>query len=128
MIPIAIENTTAIMIEGMLMDYDGDSWYFNGVEADDRTTSWVQVPNFYNYCLNNNGSGLVVDTDANIFYAQPGDIVQVGISAVSHSTIVTKVVDGHILLNSNSIDMCNWPIEAYTYPTRKLIKILGSNH
>ena len=63
-----------------------------------------------------------------MIHAQPGDIIQVGISTISHSAVVTKVVDGHILLNSSSIDMCNWPIEAYTYPTRQLIKVLGSIH
>ena len=115
---------------GMKMDYDGDEddntiWYYNN--NSDYTSSWTGVPYFMKYCMANTGSGLVADVGINIYYAEPGDIIQVGISTVSHSTVVSKIVDGHILLNSNSIDMEDFPLEAYVYPTRKLIKILGSN-
>ena len=112
---------------GMIMDDSGDcNWYY--YDHLDYVPSWVHVSSFYDYCRDNEGTGLATDINNNIYYAELGDLIQVGISSISHTTIVSKVVDGHILLNSNSIDMKDFPLEAYTYPTRKLIKILGSNN
>ena len=111
---------------GMPMDYYGDyQWYFDSYS--DYTSSWVLVPGFSEYCMENDEVGLACDTNINLYYAEPGDIVQVGISSITHTCVVSKIVDGHILLNSNSIDMKDFPMEGYTYPVRKLIKILGSN-
>lgn len=111
---------------GMLMDYDGDCrWFYNSYS--DYVSPWNYVGDFYEYADQNEGPGLVCDVNTNIYYAQPGDIIQVGITSVSHTTIVSRIVDGHILLNSNSIDMKDYPLEAYSYPVRKLIKVLGSN-
>ena len=122
------------------MDYNGDlQWKcfitdpeydpeINGEETKaGRTRSWVNVGYFYNYCKDNEGKGLVADVNANIYYAQPGDIIMVGNYGLSHTVIVSKVVDGHVLVNSNSIDMKDYPIEAYAYTNIMLIKILGSN-
>ena len=115
----------ALATGGLGKDIGGEyEWYFNSYS--DYVPSWVHVSSFNDYCRNND-SGIVCEVDANIYYAEPGDIVQVGISSISHSTVVSKIVDGHILLNSNSIDMKDFPLEAYVYPVRKLIKILGSN-
>lgn len=116
----------ALVAGGMIMDENGEcQWYYNNHL--DYVPAWVHVQSFNDYCSDNEGVGLVCDVNANIYYAEPGDLIQVGISSVSHTTVVSKVIDGHILLNSNSIDMKNFPLEAYTYPVRKLIKILGSN-
>ena len=116
----------SLLAGGMIMDESGEcEWYFNGYG--DYVPSWVHVQSFNDYCKDNEGTGLVSEVDANVYYAEPGDLIQVGISSVSHTTIVSKIVDGHILLNSNSIDMKDFPLEGYTYPVRKLIKILGSN-
>lgn len=92
-----------------------------------RSKSWVHVSSFYDYALNNTGFGLLADVDANLYYAEPGDIIIVGNGELAHTVIVSKIVDGHILVNSNSIDMKDYPVEAYTYTTVKLIKILGYN-
>lgn len=116
----------ALIAGGMVMDESGDcQWYYN--DHLDYVPAWVHVQSFNDYCRDNEGKGLVCEANTNIYYAEPGDLVQVGISAISHTTVVSKIVDGHILLNSNSIDMKDFPLEAYTYPVRKLIKILGSN-
>ena len=116
-----------LLAGGMVMDHDGNcQWYYN--DHLDYVPSWVHVSSFAEYSKDNEGKGLVCDSYcSNIYYAEPGDLIQVGISSVSHTTIVSKIVDGHILLNSNSIDMKDFPLEAYTYPVRRLIKILGSN-
>ena len=119
-------SSQALVAGGMVMDESGDcEWYY--YDHLDYVPSWVHVESFNDYCKDNDGSGLVCVVNENIYYAEPGDIIQVGISSISHTTMVSKVVDGHILLNSNSIDMKDFPLEAYTYPVRKLIKILGSN-
>ena len=62
-----------------------------------------------------------------ICFAEPGDIIIVGNGEKAHTVIVSKIVDGHVLVNSNSIDMKDFPIEGYTYTDIVLIKILGSN-
>ena len=125
---------------GIEMDFSGDEqWkcYINDPEYDPyindeatpegRTRSWVNVGYFYNYAKYNEGKGLVAEVNANLFYAQPGDIIMVGNGGLVHTVIVSKVVDGHILVNSNSIDMKDYPVEAYTYTDIALIKILGNN-
>lgn len=116
----------ALIAGGIVMDESGDNqWYYNS--GSDNTPSWRHVESFSEYCKENNGTGIVADVNCNIYYAEPGDLIQVGISSVTHTCVVSKVVNEHILLNSNSIDMKDFPLEAYTYPVRKLIKILGSN-
>ena len=129
------------MLEGGIsLDYDGEEQWKCYVEDPDyepeineeekpagRTRSWVNVGYFYNYAKWNEGKGMVADVNVNLYYAQPGDIILVGNNGLAHTVIVSKVVDGHILVNSNSIDMKDYPIEAYTYTTIMLIKILGCN-
>ena len=129
------------MLEGGIsLDYDGEEQWKCYVEDPDyepeineeekpagRTRSWVNVGYFYNYAKWNEGKGMVADVNVNLYYAQPGDIILVGNNGLAHTVIVSKVVDGHILVNSNSIDMKDYPIEAYTYTTVMLIKILGCN-
>lgn len=126
---------------GIDMDcYGEDQWkqygFENDVEIDlsqkptGRTASWIQVLYFNSYARNNTGFGLVAEELDNCYYAEPGDVIQVGYKDsknMEHSTIVSKVIDQHILVNSNSLDMKDFPIEAYTYPYRVLIKIIGSN-
>lgn len=116
----------ALIAGGLLMDEYGDyQWYYR--DSTDNSISWRTVLGFEEYISNNTGSGLVAEELDNIYYAEPGDIVHVGHSLCSHATIVSKIVNGHILLNSNSIDMKDFPLEAYVYANRKLIKILGYN-
>lgn len=127
---------------GIPMDHIGvDQWKNYGFDDDvlinlneeksGRTASWIQVLYFNSYARNNKGYGLVAEELNNIYLAEIGDVVQVGYTSkenMSHSTIVSKIVDNHILVNSNSLDMKDYPIEAYTYPYRLLIKIYGYNN
>ena len=130
----------ALLAGGIPMDYDGEEqWkcyiedpdYDPGINEDEtaygRTRSWVNVGYFYNYAKYNEGEGLAAETDVNLYYAQPGDIIMVGNAGLSHTVMVSKIVDGHILVDSNSIDMKDYPLEAYTYTNITLIKILGYN-
>lgn len=117
----------ALIAGGMIMDEVGDyQWYYNN--SSDSSYSWRTVKGFGDYVEGNDGHGMVAEKVANIYYAEPGDIVHVGHrTSLSHATVVTKIVNGHILLSSNSIDMKDFPLEAYIYSNRKLIKILGYN-
>lgn len=116
----------AMIAGGMIMDTDGYDWYYNS--ANDNSYSWRTVKGFGDYVDGNTGYGMVAEEVKNIYYAEPGDIVHVGHrTSLSHATVVTKIVNGHILLSSNSIDMKDFPLEAYIYSNRKLIKILGYN-
>lgn len=107
---------------------DGEDPYVDESEsANGRSRSWVNVGYFYDYAKENEGTGLVAEIGVNMNYAQPGDIIVVGNSSLAHTVMVSKVVDGHILVNSNSIDMKDFPVDAYTYTNLVLIKILGFN-
>lgn len=98
-----------------------------------RSSSWTGVGDFYYYVKNNKGTGLCGSTDVNIFYAEPGDIIQVGYKNIyRHTTFVSKIITKNnnmpiILVNSNSINLKDYPISAYTYTMKRLIKIEGYN-
>ena len=130
------------MLEGGIpMDHEGEETQWKcyiedplyDPEIDDRevasgrSRSWVNVEFFYEYCRDNEGKGLVADTNINVYHCEPGDIVIVGNASLAHTVIVSKVVDGHVLVNSNSIDMKDFPLEAYVYTNIMAIKILGYN-
>ena len=119
---------------GIEMDYEGrDQWKYYGYSLNDRnekkgrSKSWVSVSDFYDYAIREEKEGVVCAADINIYYAEAGDVIQVGYDTYSHSTIVSAVVNQHILLNSNTVDLKNYPLEVYTCPLRRLIKILGYN-
>lgn len=95
--------------------------------------TWTYVPSFYQYVKNNTGYGLCGSVDVNLYYAEPGDVIHMGVSAPTrHVSVVSglvykngKVVD--ILVNSNTVDLENYPMSAYVYPYTSLIKIYGWN-
>ena len=126
---------------GIPMDSKGASqWKHYGGEINEknmnigRSTSWTGVNQFYSYAKNNTGYGLCSEVDVNTYYAQKGDIVQVGYSKkYRHTTLVIdtyskddNVVD--VILVSNTGDLEYFPLSAYVYPERRLIKILGWNN
>ena len=125
----------AIHYAGIEMDVEGDRvWKYysdaldNSNEKSGRSSSWASVYHFYQYAKRNNDGGLVADTGINKFYGEPGDIIQVGYNKeYIHTTMISKVVDDHILISANTTDAKDYPIEAYLYPYVRLIKILGYN-
>lgn len=127
-----------ILAGGIPMDIYGNRWQqwkYYGPEVyidetrDGRSLSWTTVDYFYEYCIENEGDpGMVVDLDCNIYYAEPGDVIHVGFdSETRHATVVSDVYNGIILLNSNTVDLLNFPLGGYAYNTKQLIKILGYN-
>ena len=124
------------------MDYFGDvtvQWKsYSGAYNTSQTPnglaySWTSVPYFRDYALNNKGYGLCATVDANIYTALAGDLFQVGSKSSTRHVVVSigpymkdnKVVD--ILVNSNTVDLENFPMSAYVYPYVSLIKIYGWN-
>lgn len=100
-----------------------------------RSYSWTGTTNFYEYARYNDGYGLCAKTNVNLYYMEAGDIAQVGYnSSWGHTVVVignikneeNEIID--LLINSNSIDLENYPLSAYTYPNRRFIKIIGWNN
>lgn len=121
---------------GVPMDYNGSyKWgnYNKLSQSGTLDTTWTYVPYFYSYVKNNTGYGICGDVDVNLYYAEAGDVIHVGISGpTKHALVVIgtykkdeKVVD--VLVNSNTVDLENYPISAYVYPYTELIKIYGWN-
>lgn len=106
-------------------------WYYNS--SSDFTTVWTYVPYFRTYAKTNKGAGLCAEVDHNIYDANIGDVIEVGITGPTrHTTVVADTVekDGKpvdALLSSNTLDMRNFPITAYVYPYVSLVKIYGYN-
>ena len=129
---------------GIVMDYNGSAdshlqWKFysssynTNQEAKGYVYTWTYVPYFYTYAKNNTGTGLCASVDANIYSAEAGDVIHVGPSGPTRHAVVVigdykvdgKTVD--ILVNSNTVDLENFPISAYAYPYISLIKVYGWN-
>lgn len=133
-----------VLIEGGIpMDSTGDiisQWKHYSSSVNEKSTkegrsySWTGVGYFYRYAKNNTGFGLVSEVDANYYAAEPGDIAQVGYGNEYRHTIVVvdlaKDENGNILdliINSNTVNMENFPLQGYVYPMKRIIKILGYN-
>ena len=116
---------------GVPMDNKGTYTWKNNNGS--KTATWTAVGYFYNYAKNNNGYGLCSEVDVNPYYAQKGDIVQVGYdNKYRHTAVVidtfkkdNNVID--VILSSNTGDLEYYPLSAYSYPEKRLIKILGWN-
>ena len=126
---------------GIPMDYTGNAqWkHYGGSIVENnmpsgRSTSWTGVSQFYVYAKNNKGYGLCSEVNVNSYYAEKGDIIQVGYAnKYRHTALVIdtyskddSVVD--VILSSNTGDLEYYPLSAYVYPEKRLIKILGWNN
>lgn len=100
-----------------------------------RTPSWAGVSQFYDYAkYNQNAGGLCSTVDINYFYGEKGDLIQFGYGDTwAHTSVIVgnvfengKMVD--LLTVSNTTDRENFPLSAYNYPNKRLIKIYGWNN
>ena len=100
-----------------------------------RTPSWAGVNQFYTYAkYNQNAGGLCSLTDINYFYGEKGDLIQFGYKENwAHTSVIVgsivengKLVD--LITTSNTTDRDNFPLSAYNYPNKRLIKIYGWNN
>ncbi len=103
-------------------------------ESVGRTPSWAGVSQFYDYAKSNvNSKGLCSLVDINYYYGEKGDLIQFGYKDTwAHTSVITgifsengKMID--LLTSSNTTDRENFPLSAYNYPNKRLIKIYGWN-
>ena len=76
----------------------------------------------------------IVDAPANLYTAEPGDILQyAAFDTWVHTVVVADLLyddDGDVadmLINSNTTERIDFPASAYGYSTMRLIRILGDN-
>lgn len=101
-------------------------WYYNN--SYDRSPSWSGCKFLYEFLTTNKSVGpFAIDVDKE--FVLVGDIVQFGKNDnnFSHSTIITNISDGNILVAAHSNDAFDRPVESYNFEKVRYIHILGTN-
>ncbi|MBQ4634417.1 MAG: amidase domain-containing protein [Bacilli bacterium] len=97
--------------------------------------SWTYVPSIVDYFKKNTGYGLCGKYDDNIYYGEAGDVIVVGTKGPTRHVISVigqiknekgEVID--LLVNSNTVDLEYFPLSAYAYPYKILMKVYGWNN
>lgn len=110
---------------------DNSKWYSKGNE----TYSWINVGGIRSYFKENTGFGLCGKYDENIYLGEIGDVILVGPKNDSKHAITVigqikdsngKVID--LLVSSNTVDLIYFPLKAYAYPYKTLLKVYGYNN
>lgn len=96
--------------------------------------SWINVNAFRRYASENHRYGLAALPDASYLEGEVGDVIQMGFTGSwSHTVLITRIVTddkGNILdylVDSNTADLKNFPVSAYSLPCQSLVKIYGWN-
>ena len=126
---------------GIPMDYIGSQqWKHYGNKynknnvAEGFVYSWTYVPSIVDYFKKNTGYGLCGKYDDNLYYGEAGDVIVVGSKGPTRHVISVigqikdengKVID--LLVNSNTVDLEYFPLSAYAYPYKILMKVYGWN-
>lgn len=126
---------------GIPMDYTGSyQWKWYSTKKNTKNTaagfvySWTYVPSITSYFKNNKGFGLCGKYNENIYLGDIGDVVVLGSKNPSRHVVTVigqikdengKVID--LLLNSNTVDLEFFPLSAYAYPYKVLMKVYGYN-
>lgn len=126
---------------GIPMDYFGEEqWKWYGTKKNIKNTpsgfvySWTYVPAIVSYFKNNDGYGLCGKYNENIYLGDKGDVVVVGSKGPTRHVVIVigqikdennKVID--LLVNSNTVDLEYFPLSAYAYPYKVLMKVYGWN-
>ena len=126
-------GSQVLLAGGIPEDERGDEeWYWDG--QNDLDLSWINVGHFYDYCRDNEGYGLVADTEAGYYTGEVGDVVIVGFAGDHrHTTVISHVVEdeeGNVvdyLITCNTTNYKDFPVSAYYYTCHRLIKIFGWN-
>lgn len=130
-----------LLASGIPMDLKGNElwkWYGttpnNNTSSTGRTSSWTGVDEFLDYAMNNEGFGLVADTNVPYYSGEIGDLIIMGYDEDwRHTVVISEVIKDDsgqtidYLIHSNTSDLKNFPVSAYMYTHQKLIKILGWN-
>ena len=127
---------------GIPMDHFGKEqwkWYSTKKNTANTATgfvySWTYVPSIVSYFKNNTGFGLCGKYNENIYLGDKGDVVVVGTTGPTRHVVSVigqvknekgEVVD--LLVNSNTVDLEYFPLSAYAYPYKILMKVYGWNN
>lgn len=126
-------GSQVLLAGGIPEDERGDEeWYWDG--QNDLDLSWINVGHFYDYCRNNEGFGLVADTEAGYYTGEVGDVLIVGFAGDHrHTTVISHVVKDEAgdtvdyLISCNTTNYRDFPASAYYYTFHRLVKIFGWN-
>ena len=126
---------------GIPMDHIGSQqWkhytnkYNKNNVAEGFVYSWTYVPSIVEYFKKNTGYGLCGKYDDNLYYGEAGDVIVVGSKGPTRHVISVigqiknekgEVID--LLVNSNTVDLEYFPLSAYAYPYKILMKVYGWN-
>lgn len=117
---------------GIPMDEEGDArWFWRSNE--DQDYSWINVDLFIAYAADNEGYGLVAETEPNYYDAQVGDILILGDNRYRHTTEICGLITDEegatldYLLCSNTSNYRNFPASAYYYTLHWPVRIFGWN-
>ena len=127
---------------GIPMDhYGSEQWKWYGTTKNTNNVasgfvySWTYVPAIVSYFKNNKGYGLCGKYNENVYLGDIGDVVVVGTTGPNRHVVTVvgqvknekgEVVD--LLVNSNTVDLEFFPLSAYAYPYRVLMKVYGWNN
>ena len=126
-------GSQVLLAGGIPEDEKGDEeWYWDG--QNDLDLSWINVGHFYDYCCDNQGYGLVADTEAGYYTGEVGDVLIVGFAGDHrHTTVISHVVKDEsgdtvdYLISCNTTNYRDFPASAYYYTFHRLVKIFGWN-
>ena len=126
-------GSQVLLAGGIPEDEKGDEeWYWDG--QNDLDLSWINVGRFYDYCRDNEGFGLVADTEAGYYTGEVGDVLIVGFAGDHrHTTVISHVVKDEsgdtvdYLISCNTTNYRDFPASAYYYTFHRLVKIYGWN-
>ena len=108
-----------------VMNFTPDlGWFY--ININNRSAAWTGVQFFYQFMMNNQGSGPYA-TEVPIERAQPGDIIQLGREdgTFYHSLVVCAKKFGSIYICAHTYDAYMRPLDSYTYARNRCIHIEG---
>ena len=121
-------------IGGIPMDNKGTATWYNYNKGKSETFSWINVGGIKEYFKNNTGFGLCGKYDENIYLGDTGDVVTVGSTGDGRHaiTVIRPIQDEEgntidLLVSSNTVDLIYFPLSAYAYPYKTLLKVYGYN-
>lgn len=96
--------------------------------------AWINVGGIKEYFKNNTGYGLCGRYGENIYLGDTGDVVTVGSKSDGRHAIsvIRPIQDEYgntidLLVSSNTVDLIYFPLSAYAYPYKSLLKVYGYN-
>ena len=126
---------------GIPMDHYGSEqwkWYSTSKNTKNEPKgfvySWTYVPSITSYFSKNTGFGLVGKYDENLYLGDVGDVIVVGTKGPTRHvvSVISQIKDSNgkiidLLVSSNTVDLIYFPLSAYAYPYKVLMKVYGYN-